>query len=111
MKVIEQNGIFKASRIAGPKHNYLGIRFSDRECDAQIMARTIGEDSAVTVEGAEVLEIVRKAVESEAVNEDRSLYVSLIEFVPTDTFDEQAYRELATVITRHVLKEGRCLQE
>jgi hypothetical protein len=112
MKVIEQAGIFKASRIAGPKHNYLGIGFSDAEVDVQIVEKRLSEtDNGDLVDGAQVLKIVREVVESQTAGQERRFYVSLIEFVPTDTPDEQAYCELASAITRHVLEVGGCLQK
>jgi len=112
MKVVEQDGIFKASRITGPKHNYLGIGFSsDRNVDVQVVEKKLDQAPAVElVNAGDVLKVVHETVDRQTFGQERRLYVSIIEFVPTDTPDRQAYSELATVITRYALEVGACLQ-
>jgi hypothetical protein len=44
MNVFEHNNMFKASQIAGPKHNYLGIAFSELEKDIELIEKQFPGD-------------------------------------------------------------------
>lgn len=112
MKVVEHDGIFKASRIAGPKHNYLGLQFSKEDSEIRVIARKAAtSDVGVAEEVAadEVVKIVKETVKREVKLSERQLYVSCIEYVPTDTPDAQAYEDLTVAIVRHVLQKRDCV--
>lgn len=111
MKVVEHEGLFKASRIAGPKHNYLGIQFSKEDSEIRVIARTAASDVGVAeeVEADEVVKIVKETVKREVKVSERQLYVSCIEYVPTDTPDAQAYEDLAAAIVRYALQKRDCV--
>jgi hypothetical protein len=106
MQVIEQEGVYKSSRIAGPKHNYLGIAFSRVRSSIEIIARELPRDShAKKVVADEVLDVVVQVVKRESEVRGQQIYVTRIEFVPTDTPEIAAYEELATIIARYVLQK------
>ena len=108
MQVFKQGGIFKASRISGPKHNYLGLGFSSEEATVRIVERQVGDQAErpSSFDAQAIAQLVQEAVRSEAASQNRSVYVSVIELVSTDTPDSQAYADLATEITRFALQDA-----
>lgn len=106
MNVVEHDGLFKASRIAGPKHNYLGIGFGDEEQDIRLSEKRLPDDKEAErgIDASELRRVVRKVVADEAEATGQQLYVSEIEFVPTDTPDLDAYAELARAIARYAIE-------
>ena len=106
MNVVEHNGLLKASRIAGPKHNYLGIRFAKHECDIQLTEKRLPDckESNAAVSGTDVIGIVQAALADETGASGQQLYVSEIEFVPTDTPNVDAYSELARAIIKYAIE-------
>lgn len=105
MTVYETNGILRASRVTGPQHNYLGLSFSSIECTPRVTERP---DPGVTsasskVSGKDVLRVILQVVARERLAFNRPLFVSLVEFTPTDYPCLTAYEELATAIVRHAL--------
>lgn len=107
MNVVEHEGVYKASRIAGPKHNYLGISFSEEDNDVRMISRKVESDvgEANDVSADDVRKIVKETVQREVKLVERQLYVSCIEYIPTDTPDAQAYEELAAAIVRYALQK------
>lgn len=111
MKVVEHEGVFKASRIAGPKHNYLGISFSNVDGEIRLISRKVASDvgDAEEVSADEVIRVVKETVQREVKLSERQLYVSCIEYIPTDTPDAEAYEELASAIARYALQKRDCV--
>jgi hypothetical protein len=111
VKVVEHDGKFKASRIAGPKHNYLGLAFSYEPGETHVVEKSLANDTGGGghVRAADVLQIVQEVVAKETAKSNRRLYVSSIEFIVTDTPDAQAYAELACAITRYALDKLDCI--
>lgn len=107
MNIFEQNGMFKASRITGPKHNYLGLEFSALDQDIELIEKQLPDDkeNEKTVDGSELSRIVREAVISEVEKHQQKLFISKMEFVPTDSLDYSAYAELAKAIVAYVLEK------
>jgi hypothetical protein len=105
MNIFEHNGVFKASRISGPKHNYLGITFSEREQDIELIEKQLPDDEVIaeTINGTKLRKIVRDVVISEVERHEQKLFISKIEFVPTDSSDLSAYTELAKAIVTYAL--------
>jgi hypothetical protein len=107
MNIFEHNGMFKASRISGPKHNYLGIAFSGQEQDIELIEKQLPDDkvNTKTVNGSELIRIVRETVIVEVEKYEQKLFISKLEFVPTDSLDFSAYVELAKAIVTYALEK------
>jgi hypothetical protein len=107
MNIFEHNGMFKASRITGPKHNYLGLAFSELDQDIELIEKQLPDEKEYekTVDGSELSRIVREAVISEVEKHQQKLFISKLEFVPTDSLDPSAYVELAKAIVAYALKK------
>lgn len=107
MNVFEHNNMFKASRVLGPKHNYLGIEFSELEKDIEIIEKQLPGDGklAKSVDGSEMTRIVREAVAIEAEMHGQRLFLSKLEFVPTDSSDLSAYSKLAKGIAVYAIEK------
>lgn len=101
MKVLKQNGIYKATRITGPKHNFLGLALTRVEpVRIQCVEKRLANNEVVQIDE----EKLRSAVSEGALIANRQLHTSIfierIEYVPTDTPDYSAYIELAQLIVR-----------
>jgi hypothetical protein len=107
MNVFEHNNMFKASRVSGPKHNYLGIAFSELEKDIKLIEKQLPGDGklAKSVDVSEMTRVVREAVAIEAEMHGQRLFVSKLEFVPTDSSDLSAYSKLAKVIAAYAIEK------
>ena len=99
MNVVKHEGIYKASRITGPKHNFLGLAVTpDAPPCIQCVQRRMPGDGTCEIDEARLMSAVSEGV-SRANRELRSpLFVEQIEYVPTDTPDYGAYIELAKSI-------------
>lgn len=108
MNVVQHGGLFKASRIAGPKHNYLGLAFCKKEQEIQLIERRLrGEkECAAAVNPDELIRVVRDAVTAESEANGQRLFISTIEFVPTDSPDLLAYTELARAIVKYTVEKA-----
>jgi hypothetical protein len=113
MKIFEHDGLFKASSISGPKHNYLGISFSEAEKEIELIEKekqlSSDKKPAISVNKFDLKRVVRDAVTAETEKRGQQLFISKIEFVPTDSPDLFAYEELASSIAAYAL-EKRYLQ-
>lgn len=98
MKVTYSDGLYKCSRITGPKHNYLGLKLSDEQpAEVLVFARQLGGEACVIDETQMVAAVADGICE---VNRYRKkhLFASYIEYVPSDTPDYSAYSHLARAI-------------
>jgi hypothetical protein len=111
MRVVEHEGMYKSSRIAGPKHNYLGIAFSNCPGQIEVIERNMAGDVGNTknIAATDVMEVVVKVVERESTVIGRRLFVARVEYIPTDTPEVEAYEELATTIARYALQKLDCV--
>jgi hypothetical protein len=107
MNIFEHDGLFKASQISGPKHNYLGIAFSRVETIIELNEKEILSDKASVsfINGFELSKLVQEIVASEAEKQGYKLFISRLEFVPTDSPDFSIYAELAKAITAYAFEK------
>lgn len=111
MRVVEHEGMYKSSRVAGPKHNYLGIAFSNVPGPIEMIERSMAGDvdNAKNLAATEVMDVVVRVVERESTVIGRRLFVARVEYIPTDTPEVEAYEELAAVIARYALQKLDCV--
>lgn len=98
MKVTNQDGIYKASRITGPKHNYLGLKMSATPpTNTSVVPRRINDELAGIDEEQLVAAVIRGIEDANRIIA-KPLYPQLIEYVPSDTPDYAAYTQLSKAI-------------
>ena len=101
MNVIKVNGMYKSSRIAGPKHNYLGlILVSSPPENIRIVQRTVKGDESRQIDESKLLLGVSEGLSQGNRESGGLLYIECIEYVPSDTPDYKAYIELAKTIVQ-----------
>lgn len=99
MKVTKQDDVYKASRITGPKHNYLGLSMSTAPpVSTSIVPRHLN-DEPTAVDETLLVEAVIAGIEDGNRTTAMPLFAHLIEYVPSDTPDYAAYSQLAKAIT------------
>jgi hypothetical protein len=98
MNVRKVDGMYKSSRITGPYHNFLGLRFSPTEPVqiAFIPQPFVGETPVIDVTCLETA--VLSGVRDGWAETREPLFVSEIEYVPSDTAIYSAYHILAKAI-------------
>ena len=107
MNVVEHDGLLKASRITGPKHNYLGIAFSEIDKGIELIEKQLPDDkdSKNLVNKSSLIGVVQEVVDIEAKRYGQQLFISKIEFVPTDSSDFLAYAKIARAIATYALEK------
>ena len=96
MQIIFSNGYYKISRITGPKHNMLAIKYGDR---ASPLVRPYKSDSPAELDDLEVTKYVLEGV-AQASTEVGVIYVvEEIRYVPDDSAPAMVYQELARHLT------------
>lgn len=99
MKVTKRDDVYKASRITGPKHNYLGLRMSATPLMQPSVVPRHLNDEAKVIDEAKLVAAVIAGIEDGNRTTAMPLFAHLIEYVPSDTPDYAAYSQLAKAIT------------
>lgn len=100
MRVTFVDGMYKASRITGPKHNYLGISFAAKKPkDLDVLPRKLGSEEPSIVEGR-LVDAVLAGLKAANQSNGVCLTPETIEYVSSDTPDYAAYFDLANMIAR-----------
>jgi len=99
MKVVKHDGIYKAARITGPSHNYLGLVVTPvAPSKIRCVQRTMPGDGVCEIDQIRLLEAVSEGVAMANSKTLKQLFVEQVEYVSSDTPDYEAYSELAKVI-------------
>lgn len=99
MKVFKNEGMYKISRITGPKHNYLALSLTTTiPTEVIVRSRIINECESCEIDESRLLAAVSKGVEDGNRDTGRTLSLECLEYVPSDTPDYKIYRELARAI-------------
>ncbi len=98
MKVTKHNDVYKASRITGPKHNYLGLRMSTSPpTEMSILPHNLNDELSV-VDVTQLVDAVNAGIEESNQANAKTVFVLSIEYVPSDTPDYATYSLLAKAI-------------
>ena len=98
MKVTKTNNVYKASRITGPKHNYLGLVFTKVQPTETKLVRHTLNNEPVAIDPAQVIAAVVAGIEEANRANPTTLYADSVEYVISDTPDYAAYFQLAKAI-------------
>lgn len=105
MNVTKSDGIYKISRITGPKHNYLGLALSTipPQTTAIIRRRLNGESDMI--DESKMIAAITFGIEDANRLLNTPLFAHSIEYVPSDTPDYSAYSQLAHAIVEVASKD------
>lgn len=105
MRVTKVDGVYKASRITGPKHNFLGLVLSTTApLDTALVQCPIKGELPV-IDEVQLVAAVLAGVEQSNRTRSAALYAHSIEYVPSDTPDYETYSLLAKTITEAAAAE------
>ena len=102
MRVMKQGTVYKASRITGPQHNFLGLTLLSSPSSAMPTVETLHlGDASDAVPALAEEEVIRQVLGGIAIANQAcgtEFGVSVIQYVPTDTADNGVYVLLAKAI-------------
>lgn len=101
MQVVKVGNVYKAARITGPQHNFLGLALSESEVTSVTIERlAVGDCSAGSgrLDERRVIETVQQGVTAANTEFGTKFRVARLQYVPTDTPDPAAYYVLAKQI-------------
>jgi len=99
--IVKIDGVYKATKISGPKHNFLGLAVVEsRPAVLRIARRQLRDDDPPLIDEMLLLSAVFEGVFKGNSASGRSLFVEYLEYVQSDTPDYEAYVELATAIVQ-----------
>lgn len=110
MKVFFDGSIYKASRITGPSHNFLGLVFSSGAEVPLTVEALPGNDPNASGPVIVKDEVVRQVLDGVAeANRELStgFSVAKIQYVATDTPNSSAYSDLAKRIVADAAKRSK----
>ena len=104
MQFFYDGKMYKAIRITGPKHNILGLSFTDTQENFCVEINDLEKNSVESnIDSSDVESQVMKAV-SESNKEFNTTYrVKKIEFISSDAPSSNAYKELTKAIIRRLV--------
>src|SRR5256885_1106236 len=99
MKVTRVNDVYIASRITGPKHNYLGLVLSIAPPIHTVVTQRMLDDGPGVVNEQQLVAAVTAGIDEANRSRVITLFAHSIEYVSSDTPDYAAYSLLAKTIT------------
>ncbi len=98
MKVVKDQGMYKAARITGPSHNLLCIEFQNIRADALVFEILGPKNSKFEAAKQEIIEAIQNSIEITNQRLGTHLLARRIQVMADDTIDIEAYKILAEVI-------------
>lgn len=107
MQVIKNGKYYKASRVTGPAHNFLALSLTTNGVQhIRIEPVSLSSDTApaVRLDSTKVLEKAIEGVSQANAELGTDYHIESMQYVPTDSYDLNAYIELAKSITHAAAK-------
>jgi len=101
MRFTKSNDVYKVIRITGAQDNILGVCFSDKECEIELIAWDAKRGAKIRSSGDEVLEQVLSGLKwiNESLGEN--YFLSKIYFLPSDSSSNSVYELLIKKLISH----------
>lgn len=109
MQFIYDGVFYKAIKISGPKHNFLGLNFDSKIEGISDYEVIVLEDknTNTNIESTEVIRQVQAGVEEINERFGTNFIIRQIQYVATDTPSENVYKELTIeILTRFLAKQS-----
>lgn len=99
MQFVEEQSVFKAARITGPKHNYLGLAFHPDDKDIGFLVESLKDEQGErALSEEEVCQYVVAGVSAANKKLGTRHRVRLIQYIRSDSPPECVYEEMARSI-------------
>jgi hypothetical protein len=104
VQFINNAPLYKVIRITGPKHNMLGIQFSESPMTSPPIVEALNAEphASVKLAAGDVVEQVTQGVRLAEQEFGREYHVEKIQFVTTDTPPASVYKDLAIELIRRM---------
>lgn len=108
MNVTKTDNMYKASRISGPKHNYLGIVVTeDVRVTPNVVERTLNvEQQPSCIDKERLVTAVSGGVREGNREYGSAYHIEVIEFVSSDTPDYDIYTMMAKAIVKAAVADA-----
>jgi hypothetical protein len=110
MKVIKTGNVYKATRITGPQHNFLGLVLSETDVSSIIIERLcidISKAEVETLAEQQLIDAVQRGVTEANEAFGTHFCVERLQYVPTATPHPAAYQALAKQIIERATMDAR----
>ncbi len=101
MQYIIDGEFYKITRVTGPKHNMLGVRFSDTHKEMEVVDLDFSAKQ-VNFSASEVKSQVQLGLADVNRELGTKYKISAIQFVGSDTKSDSIYAELVKIIVRRL---------
>jgi hypothetical protein len=102
MQFINEAPLYKIVRIAGPKHNLLGLELSAEPVESVTLESLDGTSSERQLDADEILIQVRIGIDRAKTMFGRDFHVKRIQYVSSDTPSPDIYVDLTFEILRRI---------
>ena len=110
MNVVKVGDVYKATRITGPQHNFLGLVLSETAVESvtiEPLSVDASEVAVETLDDQQVIDTVQRGVTEANEAFGTRFRIARLQYVPTDTPNLAAYSTLAKHIVEHASREAR----
>lgn len=109
MNIVKVGDVYKATRITGPQHNYLGLVLSETGVESVTIEPLSVDTSEVAVEtldDQQLLDAVQRGVTEANQALGTRFRIARLQYVPTDTPNPATYSTLAKYIVEYASREA-----
>jgi hypothetical protein len=109
MNIVKVGDVYKATRITGPQHNYLGLVLSETGVESVTIEPLSVDTSEVAVEtldDQQLLDAVHRGVTEANKALGTRFRIARLQYVPTDTPNPATYSTLAKYIVAYASREA-----
>jgi hypothetical protein len=110
MTVIKTGNVYKATRITGPQHNFLGLTLSETSVPSMTIERLLvdaSEAEAETLDEQQLIDAVQRGVAEANKACGMHFHVERLQYVATDTPYPAVYSTLAKQIVKQAIMDAR----
>jgi hypothetical protein len=109
MNIVKVGEVYKATRITGPQHNYLGLVLSETGVESVTIEPLSVDTSEVAVEtldDQQLFDAVQRGVTEANKALGTRFRIARLQYVPTDTPNPATYSTLAQYIVEYASREA-----
>ena len=106
MQFILDGDIYKIARITGPKHNLLGVRFSETIDKVETILLPTKDGEPQNIEPQDVLREVEEGLNIVNLELNKQYFVSEIYYIPSDTKPVSVYSFLIQELIKRINDGG-----
>ena len=109
MNIVKVGDVYKATRITGPQHNYLGLVLSETGVESvtiEPLSVDTSEVAGETFDDQQLFDAVQRGVTEANKALGTRFRIARLQYVPTDTPNPATYSTLAKYIVEYASREA-----